>query len=170
MIKIAFSQNVRYRRCFPPDRGNVINIYFDDISLSRDTQREKNVRTPLSDLVPPFWAEHLRNEAGDASFEPIYVAVKFSETVNFSQRADEGSRAFYLLCTHYPASKQNQRVPCSGAGAGREGRRIGYAESAGRIIVSNGACLIYTERERVRNRRHPLRRTARRLSNLTAGF
>ena len=115
VIKITLSRNVRYRRHFPLDRANIVNIYFDDVALestgrplpqhpslstpdtvSRDPQREEYLRSPPSDLVPYFWVEYLRNEAGDSGFEPYYIAVQFSQTVNFSLRVDEDNRAFYI--------------------------------------------------------------------------
>ncbi len=115
VIKITLSQNVRYRRHFPLDRGNVINIYFDNVAiesndrpqptrpglatpetLTRDVQREEHLRSPSKDLLPYFWVAYLRNETGDATFEPYYIAVQFSQTVNFSLRADEANRAFYI--------------------------------------------------------------------------
>jgi hypothetical protein len=115
VIKITLSQNVRYRRHFPLDRGNIINIYFDNVAiesadrpqptrpglatpetLTRDVQREEHLRSPASDLVPYFWVAYLRNETGDPTFEPYYIAVQFSQTVNFSLRADEDNRAFYI--------------------------------------------------------------------------
>lgn len=128
VIKITLTHNIRYKRHFPQDRGSIVNIYFDDVSLentdrpkltpiqpgsatpdtgTHDTQRDEYLRSPPSDLMPFFWVAHLRNESGDSSFEPFYIQVQFSEVVNFSLRADEENRAFYIYVPI--AQHQNQR-------------------------------------------------------------
>lgn len=145
VIKITLSHNIRYRRHFPQDRGSIINIYFDDVSLentdrpkpmpmpmhpgsatpdtgTHDMQRDEYLRSPPSDLVPFFWVAHLRNESSDSSIERFYLSVQFSETVNFSVRADEDNRAFYI---YVPISQRQNQTKGSTAPAPEKGGRGG---------------------------------------------
>lgn len=119
VIKITLSHNIRYRGHFPQNRGSILNIYFDNVSLENDNnptpnpnpmnpgssmpsagmqdmQRDEYMRSPPNDLVPFFWVAHLRTTSGDSGLGGFYLSVQFSESVNFSVRADEDNRAFYI--------------------------------------------------------------------------
>ncbi len=48
VIKITLSHNIRYRGHFPQDRGNILNIYFDNVSLE-----DNNIPNPNQNPMMP---------------------------------------------------------------------------------------------------------------------
>lgn len=143
VIKITLSHNIRYRGHFPQNRGSILNIYFDNLSLednnspnpnpnpmnpgssmpsagSHDMQRDEYMRSPPSDLLPFFWVAHLRTTSFDSGLGGFYLSVQFSESVNFSVRADEDNRAFYI---YVPIAQHQDNTGGPASPAPVKGRR-----------------------------------------------
>lgn len=142
VIKITLSHNIRYRGHFPQDRGSILNIYFDNVALEDSGFQNPNpnpnlksnpmnpgapmsntgshdmpdeyLRSPPSDLIPFFWVAHLHTTAGDAGLGGYYLSVQFSETENFSVRADEDNRAFYI---YVPITQHQNKASAPAAAA-----------------------------------------------------
>ena len=141
VIKITLSHNIRYRGHFPQDRGSILNIYFDNVSLEDNNipnpnpnpmnpgtsmpsmgsheMRDEYMRSPPSDLIPFFWVAHLRTTSGDSGLGGYYLSVQFSETENFSVRADEDNRAFYIYVpiTQHQGTSGSSATPAPVKGA-----------------------------------------------------
>lgn len=138
VIKITLSHNIRYRGHFPQDRGSILNIYFDNVALEDSGFQNPNpkpnpmnpgapmpsvgshdmpdeyMRSPPSDLIPFFWVAHLHTTAGDAGLGGYYLSVQFSETENFSVRADEDNRALYI---YVPITQHQDKTTAPAASA-----------------------------------------------------
>ena len=136
VIKITLSHNIRYRGHFPQDRGSILNIYFDNVSLEDNNIPNPNpnpmtpgaaipgggshdmpdeyMRSPPSDLIPFFWVAHLHTTAGDSGLGGYYLSVQFSQTENFSVRTDEGNRAFYI---YVPITQHQDKTAAPAASA-----------------------------------------------------
>ena len=97
-IRLHFSAPVRYIKHFPAERGELIKLYLQVLSLDgteeRDFQEYK--RTPSIPHVPPFTVMYSTVRTCLAVHDPLCLDIQFSKPVRFHIRQGEDGRSVLL--------------------------------------------------------------------------
>jgi len=116
-IRLQFTVPIRYIKHFPAERGELIKLYLQVLSLDgmeeRDMQEYK--RTPSIPLVPPFTVMYSTVRSCLSVRDPLCLDIQFSKPVRFNirQGADGRSILLHVLADtdsrHSPSSLPNER-------------------------------------------------------------
>ncbi len=104
-IRIKFTMPVRYLRHFPLEKGELVNIYFQIVSVDGvdEPLREEHRKSPPSKLVPPFTVTFTSFGATNIVRDPMYVAIQFSKAVSYKvQQKDNNSFILTVPVTAVP--------------------------------------------------------------------
>jgi hypothetical protein len=97
-IRLQFTVPVRYIKHFPAERGELIKLYLQVLSLDgteeRDMQEYK--RTPSIPLVPPFTVMYSTVRTCLSVRDPLCLDIQFSKPVRFSIHQGEDGRSILL--------------------------------------------------------------------------
>jgi hypothetical protein len=97
-IRLQFTVPVRYIKHFPAERGELIKLYLQVLSLDgteeRDLQEYK--RTPSIPLVPPFTVMYSTVRTCLSVRDPLCLDIQFSKPVRFSVHQGEDGRSILL--------------------------------------------------------------------------
>lgn len=97
-IRLHFTAPVRYIKHFPAERGELIKLYLQVLSLDgteeRDLQEYK--RTPSIPLVPPFTVMYSTVRTCLSVRDPLCLDIQFSKPVRFSVHQGEDGRSILL--------------------------------------------------------------------------
>lgn len=113
-VHINLTAPVRYLRHFPPERGDIINVYFRHASLDgmeSPVVREERMRSPTSSRVPSFTVSVTNFGTTDNSHD-LHLAIQFKQPVNFKLRQGTNNRSFILTI---PASHAQDKSAASAA-------------------------------------------------------
>lgn len=111
-VHINLTAPVRYLRHFPPERGELINIYFRHAALDgmeSPVVREERMRSPTSSRVPTFTVSVTNFGTTDNSHD-LHLAIQFKQPVNFRLRQGTNNRSFILTI---PASQALEKPAAS---------------------------------------------------------
>lgn len=117
-IRIKLTAPVRYLRHFPPERGEIINVYFRLASvdnLELPLLREEKRKSPPTPLVPPFTVMFTSYGTID-SVSDLYLAIQFKQPVSFKLRQGNDSRSFILTIPASHAQPKPATRVASGSG------------------------------------------------------
>lgn len=113
-IRLHFSAPVRYIKHFPAERGELIKLYLQVLSLEvreeRDVQDYK--RTPSIPLVPPFTVVYSTARSCFAVRDPLCLDIQFNKPVRFKVRQGDDGRSILLFVL--PDIDPRQPAPQSG--------------------------------------------------------
>jgi hypothetical protein len=113
-IRLRFTAPVRYIKHFPAERGELIKLYLQVLSLEvreeRDTQEYK--RTPSIPLVPPFTVVYSTARSCFAVRDPLCLDIQFNKPVRFNIRQGADGRSILLFVL--PDIDPRQPAPQSG--------------------------------------------------------
>jgi len=116
-IRLQFSVPVRYIKHFPAERGELIKLYLQVLSLDgmeeRDMQEYK--RTPSIPLVPAFTVMYSTVRTCLSVRDPLCLDIQFSKPVRFRVRQGEDGRSILL----HVLAETNSRPAPSAAPNGR---------------------------------------------------
>jgi hypothetical protein len=116
-IRLRFTAPVRYIKHFPAERGELIKLYLQVLSLDgteeRDMQEYK--RTPSIPLVPPFTVMYSTVRTCLSVRDPLCLDIQFSKPVRFRVRQGEDGRSIVL----HVLAETNSRPAPSAAPNGR---------------------------------------------------
>lgn len=97
-IRLQFTVPVRYIKHFPAERGELIKLYLQVLSLDgieeRDLQEYK--RTPSIPLVPPFTVMYSTVRTCHSVRDPLCLDIQFNKPVRFNVRQGEDGRSILL--------------------------------------------------------------------------
>jgi hypothetical protein len=114
-IRLHFTAPVRYIKHFPAERGELIKLYLQILSLDvpeeRDFQEYK--RTPSIPLVPPFKVIYSTVRSCLAVRDPLCLDIQFNKPVRFNVRQGEDGRSI-LLFVLPDTDQRHQPAPQSG--------------------------------------------------------
>lgn len=97
-VRINLTAPVRYLRHFPPERGDLINVYFRHASvdsMESPVVREERMRSPATPRVPSFTVSVTNFGTTDNSHD-LYLAIQFKQPVSFKLRQGSDNRSFIL--------------------------------------------------------------------------
>jgi len=107
-IRLKFTAPVRYIKHFPVERGEIIKLYLQILSLDvteeRDLQEYK--RTPSIPLLPPFKVIYSTVRSCLAVRDPLCLDIQFNKPVRFNVRQGEDGRSILLYVLPDPDSSQ----------------------------------------------------------------
>jgi hypothetical protein len=114
VIRLHFTAPVRYIKHFPTERGELIKLYLQVLSLEvreeRDVQDYK--RTPSIPLVPPFTVVYSTARSCFAVRDPLCLDIQFNKPVRFKVRQGDDGRSILLFVL--PDIDPRQPAPQSG--------------------------------------------------------
>ena len=114
-IRLHFTAPVRYIKHFPAERGELIKLYLQILSL--DVAEEKDLqeykRTPSIPLVPPFKVIYSTVRSCLAVRDPLCLDIQFKKPVRFNVRQGEDGRSI-LLFVLPDTDQRHQPAPQSG--------------------------------------------------------
>ena len=109
-IRLHFTVPVRYIKHFPAERGELIKLYLQVLSLDgteeRDFQEYK--RTPSIPHVPAFTVMYSTVRSCLSVRDPLCLDIQFSKPVRFNIRQGEDGRSILL---HVLADTNSHTAP-----------------------------------------------------------
>ncbi len=116
-IRLQFTAPVRYIKHFPAERGELIKLYLQVLSLdgTEEMPLQEYKRTPSIPLVPPFTVMYSTVRSCLSVRDPLCLDIQFSKPVRFNirQGADGRSILLHVLADtdsrHTPSSLPNKR-------------------------------------------------------------
>ena len=97
-IRLQFSVPVRYIRHFPAERGELVKLYLQVLSLEavEEAELQKFKRTPSTVLLPPFTVVYSTVRNCHAVRDPLCLDIQFNKPVRFSVHQGEDGRSILL--------------------------------------------------------------------------
>lgn len=97
-IRLQFSAPVRYIRHFPAERGELIKLYLQVLSLDGVEERamQEYKRLPSLALVPPFTVMYSTVRNCHTVRDPLCLDIQFNKPVRFSVHQGEDGRSILL--------------------------------------------------------------------------
>jgi len=97
-IRLQFTVPVRYIKHFPAERGELIKLYLQVLSLdgTEERDRQEYKRTPSIPHVPPFTVMYSTVRSCLSVRDPLCLDIQFSKPVRFKIRQGEDGRSILL--------------------------------------------------------------------------
>jgi hypothetical protein len=97
-IRLHFTAPVRYIKHFPAERGELIKLYLQVLSLdgTEEMPLQEYKRTPSIPLVPPYTVMYSTARTCLAVRDPLCLDIQFSKPVRFRVRQGEDGRSILL--------------------------------------------------------------------------
>lgn len=98
-IHLRFSVPIRYLKHFPAERGELIKLYLQVLSLDGTEEREMQEykRTPSIPQMPPFKVLYSTARSCLSVRDPLCLDIQFNQPVQFRIRQGEDGRSILLL-------------------------------------------------------------------------
>jgi hypothetical protein len=115
-IRLHFTAPVRYIKHFPAERGELIKLYLQVLSLdgTEEMPLQEYKRTPSIPLVPPYTVMYSTARTCLAVRDPLCLDIQFSKPVRFSVRQGEDGRSILVHVLPDTDSRQPARPKTSG--------------------------------------------------------
>jgi hypothetical protein len=112
-VRLAFTTPVRYVRHFPPEHGQIINVFLGNLAQGEpdDADRAERRIGFTSKYVPPFTVTYTARANCDRTPKPICVTIQFEKAVSYTIRVGDDGRSLLLFIPLAP--------PDAPAGTGR---------------------------------------------------
>ena len=112
-VRLKFSAPVRYIKHFPADRGEIIKLYLQVLTLEGVEERGPFVyqRTPSVPLIPPFTVMYSTVRSCLAERNPLCLDITFNKPVRFRIRQGEDGRSILLYVLPDTEPRQTAPVP-----------------------------------------------------------
>ena len=109
-IRLHFTAPVRYIKHFPAERGELVKLYLQVLSLDGTEERafQEYKHTPSIPLVPPFTVMYSTVRTCLAVRDPLCLDIQFSKPVRFRVRQGEDGRSILL---HVLADTESHTPP-----------------------------------------------------------
>jgi len=115
-IRLQFTVPVRYIRHFPAERGELVKLYLQVLSLEamEEVELQEFKRTPSIALVPPFTVVYSTVRNCHAVRDPLCLDIQFNKPVRFSIHQGEDGRSILLHVlpdsdSHLPARPKTSK-------------------------------------------------------------
>ncbi len=110
-VRLHFTAPVRYIRHFPAERGELIKLYLQVLSLEGVEERGPYVykHTPSIALIPPFTVMYSTVRSCLAERNPLCLDITFNRPVRFRIRQGEDGRTILLYVL--PDTDPRQTTP-----------------------------------------------------------
>lgn len=97
-IRLHFTAPVRYIKHFPTERGELIKLYLQVLSLdgTEEMPLQEYKRAPSIPLVPPYTVMYSTARTCLAVRDPLCLDIQFSKPVRFRIRQGEDGRSILL--------------------------------------------------------------------------
>ena len=97
-IRLHFTAPVRYIKHFPAERGELIKLYLQVLSLdgTEEMPLQEYKRTPSIPLVPSYTVMYSTARTCLAVRDPLCLDIQFSKPVRFRIRQGEDGRSILL--------------------------------------------------------------------------
>lgn len=97
-IRLQFTVPVRYIKHFPAERGEIVKLYLQVLSLEGvdEAELQEFKRTPSIALVPPFTVVYSTVRNCHAVRDPLCLDIQFNKPVRFSVHQGEDGRSILL--------------------------------------------------------------------------
>lgn len=97
-IRLHFTAPVRYIKHFPAERGELIKLYLQVLSLdgTEEMPLQEYKRTPSIPHVPPYTVLYSTARTCLAVRDPLCLDIQFSKPVQFRIRQGEDGRSILL--------------------------------------------------------------------------
>lgn len=114
-VRLSFTTPVRYVRHFPPEHGQIINVFLGDLAQGEPDGADRVERRIgfTSKYVPPFTVTYTARASCDRTPKPICVTLQFEKAVSYTIRVGDDGRSLLLFIPLAP--------PDAPAGTGRVG-------------------------------------------------
>jgi len=115
-IRLQFSVPVRYIKHFPAERGEIVKLYLQVLSLEavEETALQEFKRTPSIALVPPFTVVYSTVRNCHAVRDPLCLDIQFNKPVRFSVHQGTDGRSILLHVLPDTESRPTVRPKPSG--------------------------------------------------------
>jgi len=112
-VRLKFSAPVRYIKHFPADRGELIKLYLQVLTLEGVEEHGPYVyqRTPSVPLVPPFTVMYSTARSCLAERNPLCLDITFNKPVRFRIRQGEDGRSILLYVLPDTEPRQTAPIP-----------------------------------------------------------
>lgn len=109
-VRLLFSMPVRYIKHFPVNKGQLIKLYLQALSLDPNQQSEVNhyeyKRAPSMALTPSFKVTYSTARNCHAVRDPLCLDIQFDKPVQFRIRPGEDGRSILLYVLPDADSRQ----------------------------------------------------------------
>lgn len=97
-IRLHFEMPVRYVKHFPPERGELVKLYLQAMSMDglEEIDRTTYKRVPAAPLVPPFKVLYTTVRSCFAVRDPICLDIQFNQPVRYTIRQGDDGRSILL--------------------------------------------------------------------------
>ena len=97
-IRLQFNVPVRYIKHFPAERGELVKLYLQVLSLEgvEEAELQEFKRTPSLALVPPFKVMYSTARNCHAVRDPICLDIQFNKVVQFNVQQGKDGRSILL--------------------------------------------------------------------------
>lgn len=114
-IRLRFAMPVRYIKHFPAERGELIKLYLQVLSLDGTEERgmQEYKRTPSIPHVPPFTVMYSTVRTCLSVRDPLCLDIQFNKAVRFNVRQGEDGRSILL---HVLPDSDSNRPPAAKPG------------------------------------------------------
>jgi hypothetical protein len=104
-VRIRFTLPVRYLRHFPPERGELVNVYFQITSVDgrEISLREEKRKVKATPVLPGFTVTYIHPPSHDLVRDPPYLLIQFERPVSYKLRQGDDNRSIHLYIPVTPA-------------------------------------------------------------------
>jgi hypothetical protein len=98
-IRLEFTAPVRYINHFPAERGELIKLYLQVLTLegTEEANLKEYKRIPSTPLVPPFTIVYSTVRSCFAVRDPLCLDIQFNKPVRFKIRQGDNGRSILLF-------------------------------------------------------------------------
>lgn len=109
-VRLQFNMPVRYVRHFPADRGDLVKLYLQALTLEglEEIDRTAYKRTPAVPQLPPFKVLYTTVRNCFAVRDPVCLDIQFSQPVRFTIHQGDDGRSILL---HILPDARQEPVP-----------------------------------------------------------
>jgi hypothetical protein len=110
--RLKFSTPVRYIRHFPPEHGEIVNIYLQMINPGEfdEPTRQEYKKSPAVGGVPTFTVTYTTEPACQTMRDPVCMVIQFQRPVNYKIRPGGDNRTL-LLYIPLPSAEDRPAAP-----------------------------------------------------------
>jgi hypothetical protein len=114
-IRLHFDMPVRYVKHFPKDRGELVKLYLQALTLEgvEEIDRTAYKRIPAAPQVPPFKVLYTTVRSCFAVRDPICLDIQFNQPVRYTIRQGDDGRSILL---HILTDVGNEPAPAAKPG------------------------------------------------------
>jgi hypothetical protein len=111
-IRLQFTVPVRYIKHFPAERGELIKLYLQVLSLdgTEETDMQEYKRTPSIQRMPPFTVMYSTVRTCHSVRDPLCLDIQFNKPVRFNVRQGVDGRSILL---HVLPDAESSQPPAS---------------------------------------------------------